>query len=677
MAGSSTDHARARKVRRLEADPGLAPAQAVMHMKGTSQSALRDILRGVMGDAAPSRREMVDVGQARFFSVKRTINLPLTDGSEFAWELCDPNLLVARIVEESAALQSWFADALQRKPCSEDNPWGLLIGWDENVPGNQLALQTSRKSMNLSFSFQELGPCLYSDSAWFTPVVIRSSMLGKVVGGWSRVLREYLKLHLTEPSGIKTAGLPLTLHGKLVTIYANVKVLLSDGDGLRIAFQWMGQGCLKPCLRHWNVMKKGSDRACHSSSGEYVEIDCHNPDAFRLWTHADLAMATDVIVEARRRADANEITQSRLKQIEQAYGYKASQEGLLADTTLRDTFDIVSTIRYDWMHTLLADGIVTREVWALLEVAETHGIATQEDVHNFLKEPWQHPGLKGQGRALWRIFNDYGRQANQDHSTIKCSASEMIGLYGLLRHYMETRVPPDPRLERVKLNFLLIAKVVDIFLLAKRRAMPMREASEKARAALIAHLRNHKALHGNTRVKPKTHWAFDVCETMLMDDFFMDAFIIERLHLRVKGVAQHVKDLRTYERSTLAGVTNRHAASLPDSTHVSRLVGRAVPFPGLPRASVADSAERGGLRVKIDDYVFRGESLAIVRACCEDQAELFVLVDELPLVEKLSQHSGKWRLDGGARALWRMEDINESLAWQVFPDSSEVVVIRM
>ncbi len=106
-----------------------------MHIKGTSQAALREILRGVMGDAAPSRRDMVDVGQARFFSVRHVINLPLTDGTEFVWELCDPNLLVAKIVKESLVLQCWLADALQRSPCSAARPWGLLIGWDENVSG--------------------------------------------------------------------------------------------------------------------------------------------------------------------------------------------------------------------------------------------------------------------------------------------------------------------------------------------------------------------------------------------------------------------------------------------------------------------------------------------------------------------------------------------------------------
>ncbi len=69
----------------------------------------------------------------------------------------------------------------------------------------------------------------------------------------------------------------------------------------------------------------------------------------------------------------------------------------------------------------------------------------------------------------------------------------------------------------------------------------------------------------------------------------------------------------------MSGVINRHVASLPaDCGAMSRLVGKTAPFPGLPRASVNDRAEHNGLYVKIDDYVLRNESPAVVRACCED-----------------------------------------------------------
>ena len=83
--------------------------------------------------------------------------MPLMDGGEFDWDLCHPGLLLTRLVSESSALQAGFKDALSRHPCTASRPWGLVVGFDEHVPGNKLDLVQSRKSMNLSFSFEELG----------------------------------------------------------------------------------------------------------------------------------------------------------------------------------------------------------------------------------------------------------------------------------------------------------------------------------------------------------------------------------------------------------------------------------------------------------------------------------------------------------------------------------------
>ena len=44
--------------------------------------------------------------------------------------------------------------------------------------------------------------------------------------------------------------------GTPVLLFARLSILLSDGDGLRMAFGWKGAGGLRACLRHCNVLKK-------------------------------------------------------------------------------------------------------------------------------------------------------------------------------------------------------------------------------------------------------------------------------------------------------------------------------------------------------------------------------------------------------------------------------------
>ena len=112
------------------------------------------------------------------------------------------------------------------------------------------------------------------------------------------MLRDLLKIWQCSPTGIQTAGLPLQLHGRHVTIFAKVGSLLADGDGLRMALEWMGSGGLKPCFRHWNVLSKNSGRVQHGSGDKYVEIDCPDPRKFRCWTQGELNAAIDVCVTA-------------------------------------------------------------------------------------------------------------------------------------------------------------------------------------------------------------------------------------------------------------------------------------------------------------------------------------------------------------------------------------------
>ena len=92
--------------------------------------------------------------------------------------------------------------AAKKHPCSAEDPWSLVIGFDEFTPGNKLAVDNKRKIMNMSFSFLQLGRALHSDGTWMTPVSVRSSMIAQVQGGWSRMLSLYLRLQLASATGL-------------------------------------------------------------------------------------------------------------------------------------------------------------------------------------------------------------------------------------------------------------------------------------------------------------------------------------------------------------------------------------------------------------------------------------------------------------------------------------------
>ena len=88
--------------------------------------------------------------------------------------------------------------------------------------------------MVVSCSFIEVGQAhLSDDAAWMTPAIIRSSILHTIEGGWGRMLSLFLHHLLKGPLGFSTAGVAVELEDGPLIIYANLSVLLTDGDGWR------------------------------------------------------------------------------------------------------------------------------------------------------------------------------------------------------------------------------------------------------------------------------------------------------------------------------------------------------------------------------------------------------------------------------------------------------------
>ena len=179
-------------------------------------------------------------------------------------------------------------------------------------------------------------------------------------GGWSNFLRVYLRQQLIGPLGIATSGVPLLLNGAHVLLFANLTNILSDGDGIRIAFDWKGQGALKPCFKHYNVFKKDSDLA--SRRAGYCEITCADPSRFKLWKRRDLATSVDLLGMAATRVTALAMTKVEFEELQKTTGLNHNKHGLTADVELRAYVDPVACCTWDWVHNMLQDGTFTTEV---------------------------------------------------------------------------------------------------------------------------------------------------------------------------------------------------------------------------------------------------------------------------------------------------------------------------
>ena len=189
--------------------------------------------------------------------------------------------------------------------------------FDEFAPGNKLRIDNNRKCFVLSFTFLEL-ETVDSESCWFTPVVVRSVMVHRCQGGWPAFLKTYIRTHLLGNLGIAAAGVALLLDGSPHVLFARVSNLLTDGDGHRVSWDWKGQGSMKPCIKHVNVLRKGSELA-HRHPG-FVEITHAVHTDFRHWTTADACDCMTALSVAQERVRDGRVTSATKKDLEMATG---------------------------------------------------------------------------------------------------------------------------------------------------------------------------------------------------------------------------------------------------------------------------------------------------------------------------------------------------------------------
>ena len=462
--------------KRARTTEAFASGRKLLHAcSGRSLDRLLSVLQDDPSVVAMSRAKRMDVDSQLFDHMVHVVDVPLEDGTVFQWEILHPGRLLSALVRDCPALQDMIGEAANRREPTESCPWSLVIGFDEFVPGNKAALHNWRKCMVLSFSFLELDHNLMKDDVWMTPVCVRACMMAKAVGGWARMFRDYLRIQLLGEEGITTAGVPLIIHGEPMMLFARLKHVLSDGDGLRMAFDWKGASGLKPCFLCWNVFSKLSDLAFRRP--EYVDITCTDCSLFLKNTDEDIAVAQEIVAEAQERWEEGLMTLTRLENITKTQGLNANREGVIAAEDLRGAFSITAVFTNDWVHSSLCDGFFSVEAFLLIQACVRIGISWN-DFKMFLREDWKFPkDRRHQMKNAWKVFAE---ERNHDESRkLKCDASELLNVYGMMRHFVDTRIGSEEAVSAEVASFRAACKVIDLILMAKRGLLSMAEAKHR------------------------------------------------------------------------------------------------------------------------------------------------------------------------------------------------------
>ena len=366
------------------------------------------------------------------------------------------------------------------------------------------------------------------------------------------------------------------------------------------------------------------------------------------------------------------MSKAAFDELQMATGFRHNQHGLALSEPLRMLFPLPDVINYDWVHSALQAGTFAAEVDAFLAATAV----PRADIHGFLaNSEWQYPGCTRQkSKNLHHVFDSHRAKNSEEAGVVKASCSELLGLYGILRVFFELRFAGVEEFEKHLESLCEACSVLDMILALKRGLQPINsDTIAELQAAMGRHLQNHVGVYGDTHVLPKHHWMLDTPAQFLKDSVVLDAFVIERTHLAVKAIAEHVDNTRAFERSVLCGML----CCLDGRDHEMssyRLVGRTSVLPGT-FARVADRAVVYGMEFEVGDVILRGPAVGLLKACALEAGELTFVIQELRFTREFTSCCGSYEQSPGL-ALWPAIESCHALTWRIRLDGTFFVVGR-
>jgi hypothetical protein len=411
----------------------------------------------------------------------------------------------------------------------------------------------------------------------------------------------------------------------------------------------------------------------------YVEITATDHSSLIKTSTRDFEETCDLVAEAHRRYVAGTLAKTMHDNILKSEAMNYVPGGICFDARLRGVVDFYEAVTVDWVHTYLQEGVVNVEALRMIQAFSPD--TTPGDLVTFLQKPWQFPHvLEGKGKQLWRIFTEHRLDDHGDVDKVRASASELLGVYSLLRHYFATEVVDDDgnraRRQPYRESFAASCNLVDLLLDAKRVHFSPRRAVRTLRDAIGRFMRLHLACHGSDYVRPKHAWQWAIAEHWLRDDAVWDALIIERLHLVVKSTAYRLRGHHRMERTILSGTLNAQVAALQTLKGPCCLLDEPVQVDALPDTFFADSMQVWGMSLHVGDVVFHGDAAGKLLSCVLEHDALYGIVDMFIQTAVLTPHAKRWRCGAADIQLILAGELDQARSWIVVDDDHLDVLRR-
>ena len=612
---------RAAKMRKLFGGSGLhenttALAKTLQALRGLSDDELRDVL-------GASRKSLLKAVHNVYEHVCVDIQLPLVGGAMLKLGMVSWSKALPYFMAQSANYKELMRRLWQAQPCSQTNPYTLLLYADETVPGNVMNLEYPRKSFVASCAVKELGPTLLTVGALWMPLVcVRTNECKRVTGGvaavWTEMLRQLLLVE-----NIATNGFPVEFGpGEHATLFFRVGNFMLDGDALRQVYGSKGGRPKLPCLGCLNVT---SDETLVGAG--MVGLTCADPSLFVLATDEDLWHKADQLQAAPPGARAKLST---------SFGLNYVPQGFLWCHPLRSFIRPTSTLTYDAMHVIYSNGIADDEYTNILPRLLAAGV-TWHQLRDYFTADWHHAKVFRGGNAIRTAFSDAQQRHYSSAGSWSFTASQHLCIMPIFLHFLETvvnRLRPGVLAKEIA-SFRALAAVS----LLVRHGKSSGEHVARLRDACTAWAQASALAYGiDARRSHKAHWLHHLPSQVARDGWVLDCFVGERNQSVVKEAVRTVENTSTFEVSVLSRVLSRCLSKVeePDAFCDHLLKPQACPELG---GLSAPAMRFGGQLFAKDDIILHRESLYLIVACALFDNHHQIVVRGLEVLEQVTPSS--------------------------------------
>ncbi len=407
-----------------------------------SASAMAQILTDIKNNGLPDltdrksvreARDLVATTQGAYGPILQSIECVDNDGVAKQIPVASPFALLSASVGTSESFRGFMKQQLRLHPSSPEQLWNIILYSDEVTPGNPLATLNQRKFQALYWSFLEFDTIALShEECWFVLMTEFSTAINALSAGLSQAFAGAIKIFFQEDGfHMMDGGINLNIDGVDFRIFAQVGVVLQDGGAHKAVWHARGDGASKFCLLCKNLFTHESnvvlEDGTHLLRSNQIKLD-------------DLVASTDSELRNNARfleAKSTTMGSEQFTELQQALGLTYARHGLLLDRSLDRVLQPTHVYLHDYMHALFVDGVLNLVIYLVFEMFIKAGETGVYESFSEYASHWQFPG-RLHADHLSDIFAGERRDKHRAAQHIKCQASDMLSLLGILALYVRT-----------------------------------------------------------------------------------------------------------------------------------------------------------------------------------------------------------------------------------------------